>query len=102
MIPTGDSTSPESTLGRTDSMTTMTIAVPILPGKREQARQFAQEASERASEMAQSFARLGVHREEWFLQQTPQADMILVCLEANDPHRAFEGWARSQDPFDLW
>jgi hypothetical protein len=80
----------------------MVIAFPILPGKQEQARQFAQEARARESELARSFARMDVRREEWFLQQTPQGDMILVSFEANDPQKALDGWARSQDSFDLW
>ncbi|HZO89429.1 MAG TPA: DUF6176 family protein [Chthonomonadaceae bacterium] len=83
-------------------MATMTIAFPILPGKMEQARQFAHQVQARSSEAAESFARLGVRREEWFLQTSPQGDMVLVTLESDDPRQTFEGWARSQDPFDRW
>jgi hypothetical protein len=52
--------------------------------------------------MAESQRRLGVTTENWYLQSTPQGDMIIVYMEARDPLYAFQEWARSNDPFDVW
>jgi hypothetical protein len=84
-------------------MASLASAFPILPGKTEQWKHFAQEiAGPRHSEHEASRKRLGVTREVACLQQTPQGDMAVVYMEAQDIPRVFEGMGRSQEPFDVW
>ena len=78
------------------------VAFPVLPGKTEDGRRFAQEVMERRPETAASWARIGVSRESWFLQSTPAGDLIIVVMEAADPLAAFQTWAASRDPYDVW
>ena len=44
----------------------------------------------------------GITREAAFLQQTPQGDMVVVYFEAQDIPHVFEGYASSQEPYDVW
>ena len=79
------------------------VALPVLPGKREALKEFGKTAtSSRRSEFAASERRLGIPKEAWFLQTTPQGDFALVYLEARDPAKALGEFARSQDAFDRW
>lgn len=79
------------------------FVVPILPGKVEQDHLFAAElAGPRKAEHEASRARLGIIREQVWLQETPQGTMSVVYLEAEDMERAFIGLATSQDPHDQW
>jgi len=84
-------------------MASLASAFPILPGKAQQWKQFSQEmAGPRRSEYEASRKRLGVTREVAYLQQTPQGDLAVVYIEARDISRVFEGFGRSQEPFDIW
>ena len=85
-------------------MASFILAIPILPGKTEQQwKQFCQEmVGPRRSEYEASNQRLGITRTFVSLQQTPQGDMAIVYLEAQDIPRIFEGYASSQEPFDVW
>ena len=77
-------------------------AFPVLPGKEDEARNFAQETLERSQEFDASQRRLGISKEEWALQQTEMGSMVLVRFEAGDVADAFAGLARSNDDFDVW
>ena len=67
-------------------MATMAVAFPVLPGKADEARRFAEEAmGPRRGEAAESFRRLGVTHESWYLQSTPMGDMIIVWMDAAVP-----------------
>ena|SRR5689334_15896373 len=57
-------------------------------------------SSVRLSEFEASRKRLGIIKETSFLQQTPQGNMALLYIEAEDISTAFLGLATSQDPFD--
>ncbi len=84
-------------------MASLGSAFPILPGKTEQWKQFCQEMiGPRRSEYEASRKRLGMTREVAYLQQTPQGDLAVVYIEAQDIQRVFEGFATSQAPFDVW
>ena len=84
-------------------MASLASAFPILPGKTEQWKHFSQEmAGPRRNEFEASRKRLGVSREVAYLQQTPQGDMVVVYVEARDISSVFEGFGRSQEPFDVW
>jgi len=75
---------------------------PILPGKTDLAKQFAQEVKSRQEEFSRALGQRGLTREDWYLQSTPHGDMILLVMEGDDPLRTMHGWAASQDPFDVW
>jgi hypothetical protein len=72
-------------------MRTFCGAFPLLPGKTEAGREF-----------AEALKRQGVTRESWFLQETPQGDMVVVYFEAQDVEKAFEVQARSKARFEVW
>jgi hypothetical protein len=77
-------------------------AFPVLPGKEDEARRFAQETLERREEFDRSQERLRTTRDEWSLQQTPMGSLLIVRFEADDVGQAFAGLAQSTDPFDVW
>ena len=78
-------------------------AFPVLPGKTEAAKDFAKSVmGSRFKEFDASQKRLKTTKETWFLQKTPQGDMVVVYLEATDPEKAFEELATSKEPFDRW
>ena len=82
-------------------MATLAMTLPLLPGKTESWKRWVQEmAGTRLSEFQASRKRLGITREASFLQQTPQGDMAILYIEAEDMARTFQGLATSQDPFD--
>lgn len=84
-------------------MASLASAFPILPGKREQWKHFSQEmVGPRHSEYKASRSRLGVTREVAYLQRTPQGDLAIVYIEAQNIARVFEGLGQSQEPFDIW
>src|SRR5262245_22731024 len=78
-------------------------AFPVLPGKEDELRKFAQETLDRADEFAASQARHGhITKEEWALQQTPMGAFVLLRFEADDVEGAFARLAESSEPFDVW
>lgn len=79
------------------------FALPILPGKTDAARAFMNELeTTRRDEYVASEQRIGIEREFWFLQQTPQGDMYVAYMESPDFGRALEMFSSSQDAFDVW
>jgi hypothetical protein len=78
------------------------IAVPILPGKTAQWKNFVSELKgKRSEEFVESRKRLGV-RERTFLQSTPNGDIVVVTLEGNDPAGSFKTFGNGTDPFTKW
>jgi hypothetical protein len=84
------------------SMAVFMDAFPLLPGKEDDVRRFAQEALERREEFDRSQERLRTTRDEWALQQTPMGSLWIVRFEAEDIGQAFADLGRSTDPFDVW
>ena len=79
------------------------FALPILPGKTEAARAFLQElGGPRIQELAACGQRVGVPKETWALQQTPQGDLLVDYLSGEDLAESFRVFAASQDEFDVW
>jgi hypothetical protein len=79
------------------------FAAPIIQGKTEELRQWCAElAGPRREEYLASRRRLGVTSERAYLQQTPQGDIVVIVVEAEDLPRYFQGMATSQEPFDVW
>ncbi len=77
-------------------------AFPVLPGKEDETRKFAQETLGRREELDASQRRLSITKEEWALQQTPMGSMVIVRFECPDVEAAFAGLAQSDDAFDVW
>lgn len=81
---------------------TIATAIPILPGKTEQWKKFANELNTRyKNEFNQSRKDLGVY-ERTFLQTTPTGDMIIVVLEGENPAEAFKKFGEKSDEFSKW
>jgi len=83
-------------------MATFIGAFPVLPGKDDDARKFAQETMGRGEEFSASQKRGGVTKEEWSLQESPMGSLVLVHFEANDIEKAFGVLAESSEGFDVW
>ena len=84
-------------------MASMAFVAPTLPGGTEKLRLLAQELQGvRKSEYEGLQRRSRVTREEWFIQSTPQGDMVIVYMEGEDLKQTFQDLADSQEPFDLW
>jgi hypothetical protein len=84
-------------------MASYSFVVPVLPGKTETVRPLSAEASgPRRSEMEEFQRRVGITKQEVWLQQTPNGDMAAVNLETNDAERLFRELASSDKPFDCW
>ena len=79
------------------------FALPILPGKTEAAHAFLRElGGPRKQELAACGQRVGIVKETWAIQQTPQGDFFVAYVAGEDVARAFAEFAASQDEFDRW
>ena len=77
------------------------IAMPVLPGKREQLMQFAQTLmTERRAEY--DAAQTTVVAESWYFQPTPMGDLVILHVKAPDIAQVFANLAASDEPFDVW
>lgn len=78
------------------------MAVPILPGKTEQWKKFADDLKSRYNkDFKESRKRMGV-QERSFLQHTPMGDLVIVTIEGKDPQKAFEEFSKGTDEFTKW
>ena len=79
------------------------FTLPILPGKTEAARAFLQEMDgPRKSQLVECGKSMGVSKETWAIQQTPQGDMYVAYITGEDIAHAFREFAASQSEFDRW
>jgi hypothetical protein len=83
-------------------MPTFLGAFPVLEGKEDAVRKFAEEVRGRMEDYNAAQKRSGTTREEWSLQETPMGSLVLVRFEAADPEAAFATLAQSTDDFDVW
>ena len=83
-------------------MATFIGAFPVLPGKDDDVRKFAQETMGRSEDFSASQKRSGVTKEEWAFQQSPMGSLVLVHFEANDIEKSFAALAQSSEDFDVW
>lgn len=75
----------------------------IQPGKWEEARRIFEEISgPRREEYEASRRRLGIREEKVWFQGLPQGEMAVIYWEGDNPHRALQEFAASEDPFDEW
>jgi len=76
--------------------------MPVLPGKKDVLMQYLKDIT---GPMKKDFERsekhLGIKKEAWFLQSSPEGDVLLVYIEANDVSKAFGDFAVSKDPFEV-
>ena len=78
-------------------------AIPLLPGKKEAFKQFIKEAwVTRRKDWVNSDKGMGITKDGWFLQESPQGDWVLIYLEAKDIEKVFREIAASKDQFDVW
>ena len=79
------------------------FALPILPGKTGAARAFLQEVKgSRIQELAACGQSVGIDRDVWAIQQTPQGDMYVAYITGEDIAHAFREFAASRTGFDRW
>ena len=79
------------------------FALPILPGKAAAARAFQRELDgPRKGEYAASERMIGITKELWFLQETPNGGLFVAYIESADFGRALGMFAASREPFDVW
>src|SRR5688500_16277373 len=79
------------------------FALPILPGQTEAARAYLRElGGPRKQELAACGQSVGIVKETWAIQQSPQGDLFIVYMAGENLARAFEQFAASQDEFDRW
>ena len=79
------------------------FALPILPGKTEAARAFLRElGGPRIQELAACGHGVGLTKETWAIQQTPQGDLFVAYVTGEDIAEAFRQFAASQSEFDRW
>jgi hypothetical protein len=84
-------------------MVAIAFAVPILPGRTEEAKQLAQQLQGPGRQAhEESRHRLGITEEQIWIQPMTQGDLALLYLEAEHPDRVFPGLASLPDPVDLW
>jgi hypothetical protein len=79
------------------------LAMPVLPGKTDQARAFIQQLDRsRRAEFDASERRIGITKELWYLARLPSGDHLIGYMESIDFGSALQGFVGSRDPFDLW
>jgi len=79
------------------------FAAPLLPGKTEADREALASAQSGESRTAheESRRRAGITREAVWLQSTPDGDVAVVLIEADDVAAALGALATSQEPYDV-
>lgn len=85
-------------------MASFNAAFPILAGKVDAVRAFANEAmGERRSAFEEFQARAGATRETWSIQELPDGSaLLLVWFESADPDKAFVELAQDSSDFAVW
>jgi hypothetical protein len=80
------------------------FAIPLLPDKTDTDRSAMLSCwhGDRRTAYEASRGRLGITREAVWIQSTPNGDVAVVHLEADDLQRAFTGMGASNHPFDRW
>jgi len=79
------------------------FALPIQSGKTDSARSFLTELEgSRKQDYAASEQRLGITKEIWAIQQTPNGDLFTVFFESEDIQGAVGQFVGSADSFDQW
>ncbi len=84
-------------------MTTLTVVLPLLPGKQEAWRRFCQTLQgSRCREYDAWQERIGITKQEIWLSQTLHMDLVRVHLQVEHPEYMLADLAASHRPFDRW
>ncbi|HZB97458.1 MAG TPA: hypothetical protein VE219_02550 [Candidatus Sulfotelmatobacter sp.] len=84
-------------------MKSLILALPIVRGKEEEWRRFAQELKETyPREYEDLRRRLGVPAVRVWLVQGACGEVALTCAEAEAPEEVIRRLAASEEPFDAW
>ena len=84
-------------------MASLAFVAPTLPGGTQNLKRLAQEVQgTKKSEVEDFYRRMNITAEQWFIQPTPQGDMVIVHLEGEDLVHTFQTFATSQVPLDVW
>ena len=84
-------------------MKSLILALPIVRGKEEEWRRFAQELKETyPREYEDLRRRLGIRAERVWLVQEACGEVALVCAEVEAPEEVIRRLAASEEPFDAW
>jgi steroid delta-isomerase-like uncharacterized protein len=78
------------------------VALPILPGKREEFDTFIQDLHETHWDEFVALRRKLGARERTFLQETPHGDIVIVTIEAPDPGSVLADLGAGSDDFTTW
>ena len=76
---------------------------PVLPGKEDAMRAYAAEVNgARRTDFTAAQIALGITRQTWTHQQTPDGSLVLVWFEAADVEKVFADFARATDEYNVW
>lgn len=79
------------------------LAMPLLPGKTNEARAFLQQLDgSRRAEFDASERRIGITKELWYLAKLPAGDHLIAYMESANFGSALQGFVGSRDTFDMW
>ncbi|MHB8647619.1 MAG: hypothetical protein ACYDAR_17700 [Thermomicrobiales bacterium] len=79
------------------------FALPVQPGKSADARAFLTELEgSRKEQYAASERKIGITKELWFFQETPNGDLFVAYMESADFGKALGMFSQSKDAFDVW
>jgi hypothetical protein len=79
------------------------LAMPVVPGRSEDARRFMKQLDgARREEFDASERRVGISKELWYLAKLPSGDHLVGYIESTNFAHAFQSFVSSRDLFDLW
>ena len=84
-------------------MSTLLIALPLPPGGAEKFEEFVKQVNAKLDEHTKSRAALGVTQEVCAIQDMPDGGkLFILCLGGDDPMKANQLFAESQQEYDRW
>jgi hypothetical protein len=84
-------------------MASLSIAFPIQPDRFEQARRWGREKmGPRKADLTESNQHVGLVRESWHLQQTPNGAVLILSCEGADLAAMFAAYAAADGPYERW
>lgn len=84
-------------------MANYAFLTPVKAGTRDEWRRVVGELKgARSAEVKASRDRMGLTKEEVWLQETPMGDFAVVYFEAPDIGKVFHDMLTSEEPFDKW
>ncbi len=81
-------------------MATLIYALPVMPGMSERVRRFQEEVELHRPAYDELNRAATVTRHEMYLQESPQRDLAITLMEADDPSRVLRAF--TDTPYDSW